>query len=52
MRQDDIESYGGRELERVESLSIDPELFEKLFLTPQTKVSGDLRQMFGVPTPL
>ncbi len=48
----DMEKYGGQQLERTQSLSIDPVLFEKLFLNPQTQVSGDLRKTFGVPTPL
>jgi hypothetical protein len=34
------------------SISISPELFEKLYLSPQNKVSGDLRKTFGNPTPL
>lgn len=29
-----------------------PELFEKLYLGPQTKVKGDLRRTFANPTPL
>ena len=28
------------------------ELFEKLYLTPQTRVKGDLRSTFGNPTPV
>lgn len=34
------------------SISISPELFEKIYLSPQNKVSGDLRKTFGNPTPL
>ena len=34
------------------SVSIPPELFEKLYLSPQTVVKGDLRKTFGNPTPL
>ncbi|KAK9480742.1 GPR1/FUN34/yaaH family-domain-containing protein [Lipomyces japonicus] len=34
------------------SISISPELFEKLYLTPKKTVKGDLRQTFGNPTPL
>ena len=37
-------------LERLRTLS--PELFEKLYLQPQTPVAGDLRQILGNPTPL
>lgn len=34
------------------SVSIDPELFEKLYLSPPNKVRGDLRKTFGNPTPM
>ena len=34
------------------SVSIPPELFEKLYLSPQNVVKGDLRKTFGNPTPL
>jgi len=34
------------------SISISPELFEKLYLSPQNAVKGDLRKTFGNPTPL
>lgn len=34
------------------SLSISPALFEKLYLSPQNAVKGDLRKTFGNPTPL
>lgn len=34
------------------SVSIPPELFEKLYLSPENKISGDLRKTFGNPTPL
>merc|ERR1712137_11169 len=34
------------------SISISPELFEKLYLSPQNKVKGELRKTFGNPTPL
>jgi hypothetical protein len=34
------------------SISISPELFEKLYLSPQNRVHGDLRRTFGNPTPL
>lgn len=34
------------------SISISPELFEKIYLSPQNKVSGDLRKTFGNPTPI
>ncbi|KAH6891482.1 GPR1/FUN34/yaaH family-domain-containing protein [Thelonectria olida] len=34
------------------SISIPPELFEQLYLSPQNQVKGQLRQTFGNPTPL
>ncbi|KAK2626357.1 hypothetical protein QTJ16_004619 [Diplocarpon rosae] len=33
------------------SISISPELFEKIYLSPQNTVKGDLRKTFGNPTP-
>lgn len=33
-------------------LNITTELFEKLYLTPQTPVKGDLRSTFANPTPV
>lgn len=32
------------------SVSMSPELFEKLYLGPQTAVKGELRKTFGNPT--
>ncbi|KAH8125749.1 hypothetical protein ACSS6W_005698 [Trichoderma asperelloides] len=34
------------------SISMTPELFEKLYLAPQSKVKGQLRDTFGNPTPI
>lgn len=34
------------------SISISPELFEKIYLSPQNQVKGELRKTFGNPTPL
>ena len=34
------------------SVTISPELFEKLYLSPQNAVRGDLRKTFGNPTPM
>lgn len=34
------------------SISMSPELFEKLYLSPQNNVKGDLRKTFGNPTPM
>ncbi|KAK5163687.1 hypothetical protein LTR04_002309 [Oleoguttula sp. CCFEE 6159] len=41
-----------RRIRTAGSISISPELFEKIYLSPQNKVSGDLRKTFGNPTPL
>lgn len=32
------------------SVSMTPELFEKLYLSPQTPIKGELRKTFGNPT--
>nr|POE54430.1 protein alcs [Quercus suber] len=45
----------GAALQRIKtsgSLSISPELFEKIYLSPQNRVAGELRKTFGNPTPL
>ena len=34
------------------SVAMSPELFEKLYLTPQNNVHGDLRKTFANPTPI
>jgi hypothetical protein len=39
-------------LKTANSFAISPELFEKMYLTPQNQVKGDLRKTFGNPTPL
>jgi hypothetical protein len=41
-----------RHIRTAGSISISPELFEKLYLSPQNKVKGELRKTFGNPTPL
>ncbi|KAI9812852.1 MAG: hypothetical protein M1832_006473 [Thelocarpon impressellum] len=40
------------DLKAAKSWTISPELFEKMYLSPQTQVKGDLRKTFGNPTPL
>jgi hypothetical protein len=48
---DNIES----ELQRKDtsgSVLMTKDLFEKLYLSPETKVAGDLRKRFANPTPL
>lgn len=34
------------------SITLTPEMFERMYLAPQNKVSGDLRRIIGNPTPL
>lgn len=41
-----------RQIRTANSISISPELFEKLYLSPQNAVRGDLRKTFGNPTPV
>lgn len=41
-----------RRIRTAGSISISPELFEKIYLSPKTPVKGDLRQTFGNPTPM
>jgi len=41
-----------RKIQTSGSISISPELFEKIYLSPQNKVAGDLRKTFANPTPL
>lgn len=39
-------------LEATKSITMSNEMFEKLYLDPPNKVSGDLRRTFANPTPL
>lgn len=49
----DVERNGnGNDFSRVDTLSMDPAVFEKLFLNPQTAVKHDLANTFAIPTPL
>ncbi|ERF73616.1 hypothetical protein EPUS_00869 [Endocarpon pusillum Z07020] len=41
-----------RRVETAGNLSISPELFEKLYLSPKNEVSNNLRTTFGNPSPL
>jgi hypothetical protein len=41
-----------RRIRTAGSISISPELFEKIYLSPQNAVKGDLRKTFGNPTPV
>ncbi len=39
-----------KKIQTAGSISISPALFEKLYLSPQNHVKGNLRQTFGNPT--
>lgn len=41
-----------RQIKTSGSISISPELFEKIYLSPQNQVKGDIRKTFGNPTPM
>jgi hypothetical protein len=45
-------SEGLRRIQTAGSISISPELFEKIYLSPQNRVKGELRKTVGNPTPL
>lgn len=49
---EDEREAGLARLRTAETVSMSPELFEKLYLSPQNKVSGDLRKTFANPTPM
>jgi uncharacterized protein len=46
------EEHALRRLRTAGSLSISPELFEKIYLSPKNRVSNNIRSTFGNPTPL
>jgi hypothetical protein len=49
----DMENGDGlRELRAAQSITMSPELFEKLYLSPPNRVKGNLRKTFANPTPL
>lgn len=41
-----------RKIQTAGSISISPELFEKIYLSPQNAVKGDIRKTFANPTPV
>jgi uncharacterized protein len=52
-------SHGGvdaehalKQIRTAGSISMSPELFEKLYLSPENKVKGELRKTFANPTPM
>ncbi|KAI4179636.1 MAG: hypothetical protein L6R41_007720 [Letrouitia leprolyta] len=51
----DYDNANGDPLTRLRtagSVNISPELFEKLYLSPESRVKGELRKTFGNPTPI
>lgn len=38
--------------ELAKTVTLTPELYERLFISPKTQVSGDFRTRFGNPTPV
>jgi len=38
--------------ELAKTVTLTPELYERLFISPKTAVAGDLRSRFGNPTPI
>ncbi|OQV07602.1 hypothetical protein CLAIMM_12009 [Cladophialophora immunda] len=48
----DKKEEGLRRVHTAGSVVMTPELFEQLYLAPQNKVKGELRQTFGNPTPI
>ncbi|KAK7756676.1 hypothetical protein SLS62_001117 [Diatrype stigma] len=49
----DASSKGSsHELRAAHTLSVTPEMFEKMYLSPQNQVKGDLRKTFANPTPI
>jgi uncharacterized protein len=50
---DNVDSEAAlRRIKTAGSLSISPELFEKIYLSPKNQVSNNLRSTFGNPTAL
>lgn len=41
-----------RQIQTGASIAVPRDMFEKLYLSPKTKVKGDLRKTFANPTPL
>lgn len=50
--QDDDRGTALHRLRSSNTVTMSPELFEKLYLQPLSPVKGDLRKTFGNPTPL
>ncbi|MCJ1393056.1 hypothetical protein MMC18_005928 [Xylographa bjoerkii] len=52
LNEDMSEEAALQKIRTAQSVNMSPELFEKLYLNPQTVVSGDLRKTFANPTPI
>ncbi|KAK7204325.1 hypothetical protein BZA70DRAFT_280495 [Myxozyma melibiosi] len=50
--KDDFDPQALSRFRSASSITMTPELFEKLYLNPKTSVKGNLRQTFANPTPL
>lgn len=52
LKAEDSREDAIRKIKTAGSLSISPELFEKIYLSPKSRVHGDLRSTVGNPTPM
>ena len=52
LKGDETSENALRRIRTAGSISISPELFEKIYLSPQNAVKGDLRKTFANPTPV
>lgn len=52
LRPEESKEDALRKIRTAGSLSISPELFEKIYLSPKSRVHGDIRAIVGNPTPL
>ncbi|MCJ1292131.1 hypothetical protein MMC34_003681 [Xylographa carneopallida] len=52
LNEDMSEEAALQKIKTAQSISMSPEMFEKLYLNPQTAVAGDLRKRFANPTPI
>lgn len=50
--KDEKKSHPLQTVKSANSFTISPEMFEKMYLSPENQVKGDLRKTFGNPTPL
>lgn len=48
----DMEDLKLKQTQTISGMTISPELFEKLYLTPKTPHAGDYNKRFANPTPL